>query len=152
MHCSNTIALGTEPYMPAPNKFHQPQFLPTSNLLWNPKQKCFNDMCYILLQNLSFLSGDLTFFKNTECGITYIHNCSVTPILYMSGGTYCLKSTPNDRFFEKLFVAIFYLISQFFPENSWAKIAEEIIFVSCLMSGFGARTLALRLISQHTTY
>ena len=27
-------------------------------------------------------------------------------ILYISGGTYSSKSTPNDRFFEKLFVAI----------------------------------------------
>ena len=28
-------------------------------------------------------------------------------ILYLSGGTYSLKSTPNDRFFEKLFMAVF---------------------------------------------
>ena len=37
-------------------------------------------------------------------------------ILYISSGTYSLKSTPNDRFFEKLFVAIFYLLSEFLPE------------------------------------
>ena len=28
-------------------------------------------------------------------------------ILYMTGGTYSLKSTPNDRFYGKLFSAIF---------------------------------------------
>ena len=27
-------------------------------------------------------------------------------ILYISGGTYSLKSTPNERFFEKLFMAL----------------------------------------------
>ena len=27
-------------------------------------------------------------------------------ILYVSGGTYCLNLTPNDRFFKKLFMAI----------------------------------------------
>ena len=37
-------------------------------------------------------------------------------ILYISGGTYSLKSTPNDRFFEKLFTAGFYLLSEFLPE------------------------------------
>ena len=31
-------------------------------------------------------------------------------ILYISGGTYSLKSTPNDRFFEKLFIAILFTL------------------------------------------
>ena len=38
-------------------------------------------------------------------------------ILYISGGTYSLKSTPNDRFFEKLFMAIF-IDSQSFCQKS----------------------------------
>ena len=33
-------------------------------------------------------------------------------ILYISGATYSLKSTPNDRFFEKLFMATFIMYSQ----------------------------------------
>ena len=67
-------------------------------------------------------------------------------ILYISAGTYCLKSTPNDRFFEKLHDS-FNLLSEFLPE-----IAEDILFVFCFDVWSGARTLALRLISQHTTY
>ena len=50
-------------------------------------------------------------------------------ILYKSGGTYSLKSTPNDRFFEKLFIAIFHFLSEFLPEICWEKIAQEILFV-----------------------
>ena len=37
--------------------------------------------------------------------------------LYISGGTYSLKPTPNDRFFEKLFMAIFIYSQSFFPRN-----------------------------------
>ena len=40
-------------------------------------------------------------------------------ILYISGGTYSLKSTPNDRFFEKLFMAIL------FTQNFCLKSAER---------------------------
>ena len=36
--------------------------------------------------------------------------------LYKSGGAYSLKSTPNDRFFEKIFHDNFYLLSEFLPE------------------------------------
>ena len=43
-------------------------------------------------------------------------------ILYISGGTYSLKLTPNDRCFEKLFME---------------EIADKIIFVFCFMSGLG---------------
>ena len=34
-------------------------------------------------------------------------------ILYISGGTYSLKLTPNDRFFEKLFMAILFTLRDF---------------------------------------
>ena len=34
-------------------------------------------------------------------------------ILYISGGTYSLKSTPNDRFFEKLFMTILFTLRVF---------------------------------------
>ena len=34
-------------------------------------------------------------------------------ILYISGGSHCLKSTPNDRFFEKLFTAILFTLRVF---------------------------------------
>ena len=64
-------------------------------------------------------------------------------ILYISVGTYSLKSSPNDRFFEKLFMAIFNLLSQFLPEICWEEIVGE------MLSGLG---LGLRLIREHTTY
>ena len=48
-----------------------------------------------------------------------------------------LKSTPNDRFFEKLFMVIFYLLSEFLPEICWEEIAEEILFVCCFDIGLG---------------
>ena len=55
-------------------------------------------------------------------------------ILYMSGGTYSLKSTPNDRFLEKLFMAILFLLSEILPEICWEEIAKEILF-RCLVWG-----------------
>ena len=63
-------------------------------------------------------------------------------ILYISGETYSLKSTVNDRFFEKLLMTMFYLLSEFLPQICWEEIAEEI---EEILSGLG-------LISQHTTY
>ena len=72
-------------------------------------------------------------------------------ILYISGGTYGLKSTPNDGFFGELFMAIF-IYSQRFCLKSADEIAEELSFVFCFDVWNGARTLAFRLISQHTTF
>ena len=46
----------------------------------------------------------------------------------------------------------FYLLSEFLPEICWEEIAEEILFVFCFDVWPGVRTLAFRLISQHTTY
>ena len=67
-------------------------------------------------------------------------------ILYISGGTYSLKSTPSDIFFEKLFHGCFYLLSEFLSEICWPEIAEEILFVFCFDVWPGAQTLVLRLI------
>ena len=47
-------------------------------------------------------------------------------ILYISGNTYSLKSTPNDTLFEKLFMAILFTLRVF---GCWEEIAEEILFV-----------------------
>ena len=52
---------------------------------------------------------------------TYIHNWPLQPFsqdywpsfshhIYISGGIYSLKSTPNNRFFEKLFMAILFIL------------------------------------------
>ena len=62
-------------------------------------------------------------------------------ILYIIGGIYSLKSTLNDRFFEKLFMAI-----------SQQEIAKGLLFVFCFDVWPRAQTLALRLISEHIIY
>ena len=54
---------------------------------------------------------------------------------------YSLKSTPNDRYFEKFFMAILNLSSEFSPEN---KSPNKYFLYFVRMSG-----LALR---QHCTY
>ena len=88
---------------------------------------------------------------------TYIHNWSLQPsvriidlvshttyvvlllILYISGGTYSLMSTPNDRNFSLQI----YIYFQSFCQKSG---------VFCFDVWPGARTLALSVINQHTTY
>ena len=58
-------------------------------------------------------------------------------ILYRNGGTYSLKSTPNDSFFWETFHGNFIYFSKFSAEICWEEIAEEIIFYFVLMSGLG---------------
>ena len=84
--------------------------------------------------------------------IDLVSHTTCVLILYISSGTYSLKSTPNDRFFEKLFIATLYQHSDFLPEICWEEIAEEMFFVFCFDIWLGARTLAFHLRSQHTTY
>ena len=71
-------------------------------------------------------------------------------ILYISGGTYSLKWTPNNKLFEKQFY--FILLSEFLPEICSEEINEELLSGFCFDVWPGVRTLALRLISQHATY
>ena len=49
-------------------------------------------------------------------------------ILYINGGTYILKSTPNDRYFEKILMAII-IYSELLPGICLEEITEEILFV-----------------------
>ena len=70
-------------------------------------------------------------------------------ILYISDGTYSLKSTPNDRFLEKLFMAILFTFRVFARNLLRKEIAVEIFFVFRFDVWPGTRTLAFRLISQH---
>ena len=76
-------------------------------------------------------------------------------IFNISGETYSLKSTLNDRFlFEKLFMAALIYSQSSGQKSAVKRIAEEILFffVFCFDVWPGARILALRLISQHITY
>ena len=56
------------------------------------------------------------------------------------------------QIFWETFHGSFNSLSKFLPEICWEEIAEEILFVFCFDVRPGARILALRLISQHTTY
>ena len=47
-------------------------------------------------------------------------------ILYISGGTYSLKSTPNDRVIEKLLMAILFTLKVF------ANISIKLLTQSCI--------------------
>ena len=55
-------------------------------------------------------------------------------------GTRSLKSIPNDRFFEKLFMPVFfYLPSEFLPEICWEEIGDEIFFMFPLIEDVWTR-------------
>ena len=54
--------------------------------------------------------------------------------------------------FWETFHGNFILFSEFLPEICWEEITEEILFVFSFDVWPGARNLAFRLISQHTTY
>ena len=57
-------------------------------------------------------------------------------ILYMSDGTYILKSTPTTVFFEKVIIAIFFTLRVFARKE---KVTHEIFFfyIFILMSDLG---------------
>ena len=60
--------------------------------------------------------------------------------LYVRGGTYSLKSPPNDRFFEKLFMAKICL----------EEIAGEIFLYFILMSGLKLERLIDPIVQKKT--
>ena len=61
-------------------------------------------------------------------------------ILYISGGTYSLKTTSNDRFFEKLFMAILFYSQSFCQKSAERKSLNKNFSYFVLMSGL-ANTL-----------
>ena len=65
-------------------------------------------------------------------------------ILYMSGGTYSLKSTPNDRFLfiEKLFMAIFIYFQSFCQKSTERKSPKKYFLYFVFDAWPGARTQA----------
>ena len=58
-------------------------------------------------------------------------------ILYISGVTYSLKSTPNDKFFEKLFMAILFTLRVFCQKSAEWKSPTIYCLYFVLMSGLG---------------
>ena len=70
--------------------------------------------------------------------------------LYISGGTYSLKSTPNETFFEKLFMAILFTL-RVFVRNHLRGYRRRILFVfrfDVWPGTSGQTTSALRLIMR----
>ena len=68
--------------------------------------------------------------------------------LYMSGGIYSLKSTPNDWFLEKLFMAILFTLRVFAKNLLRGNRRRNIFSYFVLISNLGFWTEAFRLISQ----
>ena len=66
--------------------------------------------------------------------ITYIHNWPLLMLLYLGGGIYGLKSTPNCKFLRN-FSWQFYFFSEFFSEICRQDVAEEIFSFCCLTRG-----------------
>ena len=58
-------------------------------------------------------------------------------IFYVSGGTYSLKSTPKDKFFEKLFMAILFTRESFCQKSAERKSPKKYLSYFVLMSGLG---------------
>ena len=95
----------------------------------------------------------------------FIHNWSLQPISqdYWLSFSLCVnfihkwrdlqfKVDSERQIFWETFHDNFYILSELLTEICWEKIAEKILFVFCFDVWPGARTLALRLISQHSTY
>ena len=58
-------------------------------------------------------------------------------ILYLSAGAYNLKSTPNDRFFEKLLMAVLIYSQSFYQKSAERKSQNKYFLYFVLMSGHG---------------
>ena len=69
----------------------------------------------------------------------------------MSGGTYNLTSTLNNRFLRN-FCMTGLLLSEILPEICWKEIAKDILFFILRFDAWrGIRTRSLSLINQHAT-
>ena len=70
----------------------------------------------------------------------------------MGGGTYSLKSLlPKERFFEKVVMAIFDLLSEFLPQIGREKTVEKIFFMFCFAGNCLTCYLNRSLTSNNTT-
>ena len=63
--------------------------------------------------------------------------------LYISGATYGLNWTPNDRFFEKLFMAILFPFRVFARNLLSGNVEEILLLYFVLMSGLGLEPIIL---------
>ena len=106
--------------------------------------------CYEEANNLWFMqrrqqeSKVFSYSSNSSQSIrmsTVIDLVSHTSYVVCVNFIYNCWERTNDRFFEKLFRAVFIYSQEFVPEICWGeKKAEEIIFVFCFNVWPGART------------
>ena len=73
-------------------------------------------------------------------------------ILYVSGGTYSLTSTANDRFLRNFFMACLFTLRIFVRNLLRGSRRRNIFHISFLMTDLGYESILLRLINRHTTY
>ena len=71
-------------------------------------------------------------------------------ILYVNGETYCLTSTPNDRFLRNFFMAGLFTLRVFARNLLRGNRRRNIFHISFLMSFLGIEPWLLRLISLTT--
>ena len=72
---------------------------------------------------------------------------------YVNGSAYSLTSTPNNRFFKKLFHGRFICSQSFCQKSAQRKSPKKyFFFIFCVDTLPGIQTWALHLISLHTTY
>ena len=121
---------------------------------------------YTLLKHKAILCQPHTYIESQP--YTYIigqYNPSVRITDLVSHTTYIVcvnfihklrdlqfKVDPERQILLETFHDSFNLLSEFLPAICWEELAEEILFVFWFDVWLGARTLAFRLISQHTYY
>ena len=71
-------------------------------------------------------------------------------ILYIRGGTYSLKSTPNDRFSEKLFMTILFTLRVFARNLLRGSRRRNIFHISFLITDLRYEPRLLHLTSRQT--
>ena len=70
----------------------------------------------------------------------------------MAARTYSLESTPNDRFFEKLFMEIFIHFQSFCQKSAESKSPKKYILYFVLMSGLGLEPWPTHYLLEHGNY
>ena len=114
-----------------PNYASEPKFAPNSDSFW--VRRLFNVCACSQWGNFACLHIHTYIIGHYNPSVIIIDLVSHTTyvvwvnFLYISGGTYSLKLVPNDRFVEKLFMAIFIYSREFLPEICWDEIATEIL-------------------------
>ena len=89
-------------------------------------------------QNAVFLTYIIGYYNPSIRIIDLVSSYVVwVNFLYISGGTYSFKSTPNDRFFEKLSMVILFHSQSFWKKSAEMKSPKKYFSYFVLMAGLG---------------